>query len=209
MYLGIPQKDYDIGDIVEYLGYDWYVMKNNPSSVQLVMLGFLTTDELNENMPTDTQTVSTNDSMRMCTSASEIGNYCNDNGSAFSKYTWNKSIIKPTVENWLESKMTENGLTKEKELNIMSFNDGVEIINSYVRIPTKDDLSDILCVNSYCSLDKYMFTNYSYWTLTFVDASINSSFIYANIYGSSGGGIFRSFTNSFYKVRPVITVNKS
>lgn len=137
-YLGIVSGNYEIGDTVSYLGYNWKVMKDNGSSVQLIMNDYLSADELKENLPSDVNSSNVDSSgIPMCLKVVSSKycysiDYANHTGTT---YTYKQSIVKPTIENWINKKMSENSLVTKNELVGMSFNDGVENITSYVRIP--------------------------------------------------------------------------
>ena len=136
--LGIPSKDYARGDIVSYLGYNWKVIDDNGDSSKLILNRYLTQSELKANLPNDVNnSIISSNTVPMCLSTSS-SKYCNC-GSNSTAYTWNTSIVKPIVQNWINYEMKENGLNIEKELVGMSFNDGVETINDYIKIPNYNE----------------------------------------------------------------------
>ena len=128
---GIPSKDYTQGERVSYLGYEWLVMKDYGKSTRLMLSDHLSTNELQLYLPSDvpSSTVS-NIGIPMCV---EGTSYCPES------YRYNTSLIKATTENWLNSKMSENNLSKTTELEEMTFTDGVDSIKSYVRIPIEEE----------------------------------------------------------------------
>lgn len=128
---GIPSKDYTQGERVSYLGYEWLVMRDYGKSTRLMLSDHLSTNELQLYLPSDvpSSTVS-NIGIPMCV---EGTSYCPES------YRYNTSLIKTTVENWLDSKMSENNLSKTTELEEMTFTDGVDSIKSYVRIPIEEE----------------------------------------------------------------------
>ena len=128
---GIPSKDYTQGERVSYLGYEWLVMKDYGKSTRLMLSDHLSTNELQLYLPSNvpSSTVS-NIGIPMCV---EGTSYCPKS------YRYNTSLIKTTVEKWLDSKMSENNLSKTTELEEMTFNDGVDSIKSYVRIPIEEE----------------------------------------------------------------------
>ena len=207
---GIPSKEYTQGEKVSYLGYNWLVMRDNGTSTQLVMDGYLSTNELIVNLPSDVskQYVDSTYGISMCTGddlySGTSENYCKGND-----YSWNTSIIKPTLENWINSKMTEKGLDKETELKGMSFTDGVDTINSYVRIPVYDEVKTLekSCdeKGTYCADNNdYMFTNYDYWVLT--KYGFQSAYFF--VVTDDGGGLSFHYIAQGSYIRPVIAVNE-
>lgn len=209
---GIPSEEYNQGQTVNYLGYKWLVMKDNGDNTQLVMDGYLSADELKANLPSDISSseVGSSGKMVMCikTSSKYCAWYDSDNN-----YSWNTSIIKPTIENWLNNKMTEKGLDKGLELKGMSFTDGVDTINSYVRIPIYDEVKtlDKYCDEKgpYCADNNdYMFSDYNYWVLTKYDNE-DAYFFYLYDTSRGYGGLFPHWIgHADALIRPVITVNE-
>lgn len=125
---GILSREYTPGDKVNYLGYDWLVMKDYGKSTRLMLSDHLSTNELQLYLPSDVPiSVVSSAGIPMCISGSSA--YCSES------YQYKRSLIKATVENWLEGKMQDNNLSKTNELEEMTFTDGIESINSYVRIP--------------------------------------------------------------------------
>ena len=215
---GIPSEEYTQGKTVNYLGYKWLVMKDNGASTQLVMDGYLSADELKANLPNDIDgsKVDSSGKIMLCLTSSS-SNYCS--ATEGKVYSWNSSVIKPIVENWINSKMTEKRLDKETELKGMSFTDGAETINSYIRIPVYDEVKAMngTCTASsgytehspYCAdTSNYMFTNYDYWVLT-KKGDREAYYIYWRNSSTDGpGGVFMRYSGSTATVRPVITVNE-
>jgi hypothetical protein len=128
---GILSRDYTQGERVSYLGYEWLVMRDYGKSTRLMLSDHLSTNELQLYLPSNvpSSTVS-NIGIPMCV---EGTSYCPKS------YRYNTSLIKTTVEKWLDSKMSENNLSKTTELEEMTFNDGVDSIKSYVRIPIEEE----------------------------------------------------------------------
>ena len=224
--VGIASKEYTQGEKVSYLGYNWLVMKDNGTSTQLVMDGYLNADELKANLPSDvdsSQLVSSK--MRLCLHKeysisfsdystvkdafiASAGNYCyniwNGEPNDYRKYTWNTSIVKPTIENWLDNKMKEKGLSKDKELVGMTFNDGISSLTGYVRIPTYDDVKSVGAYDTKDSTN-YMSTEYDYFLMTFYGESYCENCVY--FYYDSVGAVYSTTAQVGY-IRPVITVNE-
>ena len=208
---GIPSEEYNQGQPVSYLGYNWLVMKDNGTNTQLVMNGYLSADELTANLPSDVSKQYVNSKgITMCFHNIESSKYCYDMYNSYGiKDSWNNSIVKPTLENWINSKMTEKRLDKETELKGMVFIASGETINSYVRIPLYDETKSMngLCDDKtqYChDTSNYMVTNYTYWILH------NEGGTYAQLAStgvSSGVHPHDAAVNNDY-VRPVITVNE-
>ena len=218
--IGIPSKEYTTGDKlgVEYLGHKWIVMKDNGNNTQLVMDGYLSADELKAYLPSDVEKSDAlyGNSYRIKMCLEKSSKYCTyAYGNSDNNYSWNTSIIKPTIENWLNNKMTEKGLEKEKELKGMSFTDGVDTINSYVRIPVYDEVKTLYkyCDEKgpYCAdNNEYMYSNYNYWVLTRKNSE-NAYFftLYKKADGNVlGGGLYTHHVSTDAPVRPVITVNE-
>lgn len=209
LFIGIPSKEYTQGERVSYLGYKWLVMKDNGANTQLVMDGYLNESELKANLPNDVDSskVGSSGGMPMCIETSS--KYCAWYASY--NYSWNTSIIKPTIENWINSKMTEKGLEKTSELKGMSFTDGVDTINSYVRIPVYDEVKTLekSCdeKGAYCADNNdYMFSNYDYLVLT---KKGNESTYFFCLTSSENGGLHPHWVGSDTLIRPVITVNEN
>ena len=143
---GIPIKEYTQGEEVEYLGYTWLVMRDYGKSTRLLLKDHLSTEELKLYLPSDVSSSNVSDSgIPMCINNS---NYCPDG------YSYKTSIIKATVENWLEQKMKDNNLSEMDELEEMQFTDGSGVISSYVRIPlaeedglTRSVISEVVTIN--------------------------------------------------------------
>lgn len=130
---GILSRDYTQGERVSYLGYEWLVMRDYGKSTRLMLSDHLSTNELQLYLPSDVpSSVVNTDGMQMCLEISS--KYCHGNFEN-GKYQYSTSLIKATVENWLDGKMQDNNLSKTNELEEMTFTDGIESINSYVRIP--------------------------------------------------------------------------
>lgn len=217
LFTGIPKRDYSQGDKVEYLGYEWLVMKDNGETVRIIMNGYLSSDDLNKNKPKDVIATATNEGMEICDETDLSNTYCSIN--VVDSYNYKKSIIKPTIENWIDEKMTQYGYTKGVELTQMTYTDGEENLTTWIRIPTKEETDDLnyTCTSDgapYCaSTTNYMYANYDYWTLT---KNKDSSTIYSSVYGfiyltgnSKTGGVVGRFPALLHQVRPVITVNKN
>ena len=102
---GILSRDYTQGERVSYLGYEWLVMKDYGKSTRLMLSDHLSTNELQLYLPSNvpSSTVS-NIGIPMCV---EGTSYCPKS------YRYNTSLIKTTVENWLDSKMSENNLDRK------------------------------------------------------------------------------------------------
>ena len=213
---GIPSKEYTQGGKVSYLGYNWIVMRDNGTNTQLVMDGYLSADELTANLPSDVDSSKVNSSGRISLCLPGQSAYCNVETKA---YSWNTSIVKPTIEKWINSKMVEKGLDKETELKGMSFTDGVETINSYIRLSLYDEVK---AMNGICTADSgyqeyspycadasnYMFTNYDYLILTKTKYG-DAYFVYwRNSPVDGPGGVFEYYPFNTATVRPVITVNE-
>lgn len=214
LFVGIPSKEYTQGDKVEYLGYNWLVMKDNGETVRIIMNGYLSSDDLNKNKPKDVIATATNEGMKICDETNLSNTYCSVNVE--DSYNYQKSIIKPTIENWIDEKMTQYGYTKGAELTQMTYTDGEENLTSWIRIPTKEETDDLnyTCISDglpYCaSTTNYMYANYHYWTLT-KNKGFSSS-VYGFIYltnNSRTGGVVGRFPALLHQVRPVITVNKN
>lgn len=214
LFAGIPSKEYTQGAKVSYLGYNWIVMRDNGTNTQLVMDGYLSSNELKVNLPTDvdSSSVSSSGGIQMCVEKSKT--YCGwYNDGTNIEYSWNKSIVKPTIEKWIKSKMEEKGLEKEKELKGMAFtDDGVDTINSYVRIPVYDEVKTLekSCDEKgpYCADNNdYMFSDYDYWVLT--KYSSDGAYFFVSLNDSSGGLWNHWVGMSSSVIRPVITVNEN
>ena len=214
LFIGIPSKEYTQGDKVEYLGYKWLVMKDNGETVRIIMNGYLSSDDLNKNKPKDVIATATNEGMKICDETNLSNTYCSVNVE--DSYNYQKSIIKPTIENWIDEKMTQYEYTKGAELTQMTYTDGEENLTSWIRIPTKEETDDLnyTCISDglpYCaSTTNYMYANYHYWTLT-KNKGFSSS-VYGFIYltnNSRTGGVVGRFPALLHQVRPVITVNKN
>lgn len=107
-------------------------MKDYGKSTRLLLSDHLSTDELKLYLPSDAPSSVVNSAgIPMCISGSSA--YCSES------YQYKRSLIKATVEKWLEGKMQDNNLSKTDELEEMTFTDGIESINSYVRIPASEE----------------------------------------------------------------------
>lgn len=128
---GIENKTYEVADEVTYLGYTWLVMADYGNSVKILLSDHLTQSELQASLPSDVSSdVIDSDGIPMCVSGTS---YCP------SRYNYKTSLIKKTVENWLDKKMQENNLEINSELELMNFTDGNDTIESYVRIPIHEE----------------------------------------------------------------------
>lgn len=206
LFLGIPSKEYTQGKTVSYLGYKWLVMRDNGTSTQLVMDGYLSTDELKANLPSniDSSKVSSSGTMSMCQEPS--GNYCGYYEGTDKPYSWNTSLIKPTLDNWLDNKMKDYSLDKTLELKGMSFSDVNGTINDHVRVPLYDEAKEMnrSCENGspYCPDEShYLYTGYTYWLIGATD--------YGMAQAVTGSGAFSLHESNNALVRPVITVNEN
>lgn len=226
LFTGIPKNDYSQGDKVNYLGYNWLVMKDNENSTQLVMDGYLSTNELqsNSNVVGTSFKLGAGGEIQICGNANSL-KYCNfidwcstGNGNN-TGYRWGNSIIKPILENWLDNKMNEYNLVKSAELSKMSYSDNAESYTSWIRIPTADEIKPAYKDGAYgFNPNNYMNATYSYWTLSLehnAETNCNPVTTKASIYyyNPNIGQINSSYTiigtNGAFTVRPVITVNKN
>lgn len=226
LFLGIPSKEYTQGDKVEYLGYNWLVMKDNENSTQLVMDGYLSTNELqsNSNVVGTSFKLEASGKIQICGNANSL-NYCNfvdwcstGNGNN-TDYKWENSIIKPILENWLDNKMNEYNLEKTAELSKMTYSDNVKNYNTWIRIPTMDEIKPVYKDGAYgFNTDNYMNATYSYWTLSLKQnnaTNCSPTTIKASIYfyNPTIKQLDLSYTiigtDVAFTVRPVITVNKN
>ena len=226
LFIGIPNKEYTQGDKVEYLGYNWLVMKDNENSTQLVMDGYLSTNELqsNSNVVGTSFKLEASGKIQICGSANSL-NYCNfidwcstGNGNN-TDYKWENSIIKPILENWLDNKMNEYNLEKTAELSKMTYSDNVKNYNTWIRIPTMDEIKPVYKDGAYgFNTDNYMNATYSYWTLSLKQnnaTNCSPTTIKASIYfyNPTIKQLDLSYTiigtDVAFTVRPVITVNKN
>ncbi len=215
LFLGIPSKEYTQGEKlgVEYLGHKWKVMRDNGTSTQLVMDGYLSTDELKANLPSniDSSKVSSSGTMFMCQEPS--GNYCGYYEGTDKPYSWNTSLIKPTLDKWLDNKMKDYSLDKTLELKGMSFSDVNGTINDYVRVPLYDEAKEM---NGSCGAENgnapycpdeshYLYTGDTYWLIGATDHGMAQAVL---VDGSNKGAHPLHEGNSAL-VRPVITVNEN
>lgn len=226
LFTGIPSKEYRQGDKVEYLGYKWLVMKDNENSTQLVMDGYLSTNELqsNSNVVGTSFKLEASGKIQICGNANSL-NYCNfvdwcstGNGNN-TDYKWENSIIKPILENWLDNKMNEYNLEKTAELSKMTYSDNVKNYNTWIRIPTMDEIKPVYKDGAYgFNTDNYMNATYSYWTLSLKQnnaTNCSPTTIKASIYfyNPTIKQLDLSYTiigtDVAFTVRPVITVNKN
>ena len=226
LFIGIPNKEYTQGDKVEYLGYNWLVMKDNENSTQLVMDGYLSTNELqsNSNVVGTSFKLEASGKIQICGNANSL-NYCNfidwcstGNGNN-TDYKWENSIIKPILENWLDNKMNEYNLEKTAELSKMTYSDNVKNYNTWIRIPTMDEIKPVYKDGAYgFNTDNYMNATYSYWTLSLKQnnaTNCSPTTIKASIYfyNPTIKQLDSSYTiigtDVAFTVRPVITVNKN
>ena len=233
IFQGIISKEYTQGDKVSYLGYNWLVMKDNGDNTQLVMDGYLSESEIYENYPTDIDQSLKNKWNYVCpvleyskqssnydetrnNFLSKVENYCytiwNGVSNEISEYTWNKSVIKKILENWINNKMAKKEFNKEIELKSMTFNDGIEQATGYVRIPTRDEI-DKDGVYLAQITNSSMITDYSYLTLTACERASNGYqkiYIYNASYEKAAIPTeLGSINVKDMKVRPVITVNEN
>lgn len=215
LFLGIPSKKYTTGERlgVEYLGHKWIVMRDNGTSTQLVMDGYLSADELKTNLPSniDRSKVSSSGTMSMCQESSE--NYCGYYGGTDKPYSWKTSLIKPTLDNWLDNKMKDYSLDKTLELKGMSFSDVNGTINDYVRVPLYDEAKEM---NGSCGAENgnipycpdeshYLYTGYTYWLIGATDYGMPQAVLVDGMYK----GAHSLYKGSAAYVRPVITVNEN
>lgn len=226
LFIGIPSKEYTQGDKVEYLGYNWLVMKDNENSTQLVMDGYLSTNELqsNSNVVGTSFKLEASGKIQICGNANSL-NYCNfvdwcstGNGNN-TDYKWENSIIKPILENWLDNKMNEYNLEKTAELSKMTYSDNVKNYNTWIKIPTMDEIKPVYKDGAYgFNTDNYMNATYSYWTLSLKQnnaTNCSPTTIKASIYfyNPTIKQLDLSYTiigtDVAFTVRPVITVNKN
>ena len=206
LFLGIPSEEYNQGQPVSYLGYKWLVMKDNGASTQLVMDGYLNESELKANLPSDVDRseVSSLGTMYMCQEPS--GNYCGYYEGTDKPYSWNTSLIKPTLDKWLDNKMKDYSLDKTLELTGMSFSDVNGTINDYVRVPLYEEAKEMngICENGspYCpNTSHYLYTGDTYWVVGLSQ--------YGMAEAVTSGGAFSLHEGNNALVRPVITVNEN
>ena len=216
LFLGIPSNEYTTGTKlgVEYLGYKWIVMKDNGTSTQLVMDGYLSTDELKANLPSniDSSKVLSSGTMYMCQEPSK--NYCGYYEGTDKPYSWNTSLIKPTLDNWLDNKMKDYSLDKTLELKGMSFSDVNGTINDYVRLPLYDEAKEMngSCgaengnIPPYCPDEShYLYTGDTYWLIGATDYGMAQAVLVNGMYK----GAHPLSEGSSALVKPVITVNEN
>ena len=214
LFLGIPSEEYNQGQPVSYLGYKWLVMKDNGDNTQLVMDGYLNESELKANLPSDVDRseVSSLGTMSMCQEPS--GNYCGYYGGTDKPYSWETSLIKPTLDKWLDNKMKDYSLDKTLELKGMSFSDVNGTINDYVRVPLYDEAKEM---NGDCGAETghapycpdeshYLYTGDTYWLIGATDHGNGAK---AVLVSGSNKGAHPLHESSTAYVRPVITVNEN
>ena len=212
--IGIPSEEYTQGQTVSYLGYKWLVMKDNGDNTQLVMDGYLNESELKANLPSDVDRseVSSLGTMSMCQEPS--GNYCGYYGGTDKPYSWETSLIKPTLDKWLDNKMKDYSLDKTLELKGMSFSDVNGTINDYVRVPLYDEAKEM---NGDCGAETghapycpdeshYLYTGDTYWLIGATDHGNGAK---AVLVSGSNKGAHPLHESSTAYVRPVITVNEN
>lgn len=171
-YESLSIGEYKIGRIIPYLRDNWIVLESDNSTyVTLMYYRALTTNELRNNLSSSIPSSNILDKYgfgqaRLCISGSSIGsNYCYYNGGTnWSAYTWEKSYIRETLDNWIKNKISENGKNIKDELFKVENSDNTSVATSYAYLPSKELVEK---VGRYMKTE--MATN-DFWTLS-VDTS--------------------------------------
>ena len=211
-YSRVPSKEYVIGSKLKYAKKNWIVMKDNGDSILVILEDVLTSSEIINSLGKDLSNsdifIYSNDKrwVRHCMSNPnhyqiEANDYCyydNDLMENNQSYNWDRSIVKTIVENWLNQTMITANLNAEKELEKMTFSDGIKENTSYIRIPTKQDIEGD-------AEGIFKKANIEYWTLTWNKNIEHYSYVWGVVTDEK---LFEDKSHFLAGVRPIIQIRK-
>lgn len=193
----LKYKQNEAGENVNYdpleevtFGADiWQVIQDNGENVTLVLKRTLTKEEIETSLSNVGITNASNeDKILMClnTYNPAVCNY--GNSVAFNYYSWNISIAKRIVDDWLFHEANLQKAISVGSMQNMTYSDGTRNYTNYIRIPLSSEFGTISDTNT--------------WYLTLASRANGISTIG---YGSN----LVTAHNNFRTIRPVITVKKS
>lgn len=192
----LKSKKNEAGENVNYepleevtFGADiWQVINDDGDNVTLLLKRTLTKEEIETSLGNIGITnANSNERTLMC-----LNNYnptvCNyGNSIVFNYYSWNNSIVKRIVEDWLYHEANLQKAISVGSMQNMTYSDGTRNYNTYIRIP---QLSEFGLIND---------TNT--WYLTLASRANGISYVY-------GGSNSIPAHNNFRTIRPIITIKK-
>jgi len=190
--------EYEVGDLIKYKDEDYYVIKNsdiNMDYVTLLKAEPLTADEINKY--NGGEFISSNGELPFsmaCDSGGDVVNCYND---------YNDSLIKITLENWMNDKLNANDLKKIDgyKVRLMKIDEFV----SYLFVDTALDVSGrgYYIVSNETPTWVYN-SQYSYWTMDNFHDDSNKVVIV-----NHDGRIYEAYArDEDYVLRPVINLKK-
>ncbi len=210
----LPSRTYRVNEVVSFADENWQVIKDNGSSVVLILQRTLNKTEITSALGVAANNTtyfnnSCTDSLcrvRMCTNSYSY-NYCSyGNANAYRYYSWENSIAKPIIDYWFEQheilqricryaydQSAGTRICQRNTLIRMSYSDGSKTYRSYARLATYQEAA---------ANQQWATSSSASWTLTRYTQSAGKSFIYAlnrNAYQNA----------DVLTLRPVIEVRKS
>lgn len=210
----ISQKAYAIDEEVNFVDETWQVIKDNNTSVVMILKRALTKDEI-----TNALEVTENNSMyfqnscnnseckvKMCLNNFSVNQCYYVSSSDYLYYNWNNSVAKTIVERWFEKNLNlqkacrlqymealgERRCQKDTLVR-MNFSDGIQLNSGYIRIATHEEVA---------GAHNWITSIPDTWTLTNYRRTDGRSSVYAF------NGTYNTY-DTVLKIRPVIEVKKS
>lgn len=211
----IPNKNYNVGEEVNFVGESWLTVENKTGSVVLVLKRALNKEEVTkslnvENTNADYFAGACTDSsckVRMCMNK-YYDNLCYfETTSNFIYYTWQNSVAKKIVDEWFLNNVNlqkvcrfqanSKACTKDTMIS-MTFHDGISNNTGYIRIATNAEAA--------IGRSKWVINNGGYmaqeaWTLTKQNLAGGKSILY-DIQGAL------KQNDHVMTIRPIIEVRK-
>lgn len=172
----IKKEDFKVGDLINYNGYEWYIIKTEKDNSTLMMNNCLSEDKIKELFD---------------------DNYLDDEYDVKfnldgSNNDWQHSIIRKILNYKFAYEFTIN------ELSLMNTNyDENKYSFDLIRIPTIREIERLS--------DNIKSSNKSYWTMSpsFFHSSNAVAYVW---YVTSTGNLYWNWTSNGYGIRPVIKV---
>lgn len=121
-------KSFNTGDVLNILGEEWQVLKDEDSTLLLILNRNLSIEEINYSLDKLNLSITSAELMPMCLSYT-YRSYCNNRR----EYRWGVSVVKNIIENW------EWFGANESALNNMNYYDGRSSYTSKIRIPQSSE----------------------------------------------------------------------
>lgn len=119
------------------------------------------------------------------------------------KYNYEESDVNKKLTEWFNNNLTLKSASEQEKLVLMKFNDGNKDYETFVRIPSKDDIgikkSTDKCNKSWCNIKS------GYWLIDYVKSNEGIYKVY-NI--GEDGGTYTIDVSNESGIRPVITVKE-